>query len=160
MCHEDRSHWVENLFPVLLGPRNGLKEDLNARFVGRHLFLQRIRENMRGPQQESISHRLSRIIFAHKDLYSRSHVLVRADSVKKLLMQPYTGSHRNVERVSLLTHTIDVNGKISNIFIERLKLVLDGANRQDIGGFNGPEITSDIIDHSVEHLSDVKATSI
>jgi hypothetical protein len=142
MCHGSQE-WVDILPTVLLGLRVCFKEDLKAspaelvygttlRIPGEffldedlpsdpQMFIEPFREHMRELRSSPTAHHRKIVPFVHKDLHTCSHVFLREDAVKKPLQQPYSGPHLVVARPSDIVFTIRVNGKDTNISIERLK---------------------------------------
>lgn len=142
MCQE-ASDWIEVLPTVLLGLRTSFKEDIKTsaaelvygttlRLPGEffideemspdpQVFVEKFREQMRRVRSAPSAHHSKRKVFAHKTLYTCTHVFVRVDAVKKPCEQPYEGPYEVLERISDFVFKIDVKGVPTTISTERLK---------------------------------------
>ena len=142
MCHNNRE-WVEVLPTVLLGLRTSVKEDIGAtagelvygttiRIPGEFFldeemppdpkfFVEKFRHHMTQVRATPISRHDRRKVFVHKDLSTCSHVFVRIDRVKKPLEHPYEGPYKVLERLSDNVFKMEIQGKATNISVERLK---------------------------------------
>lgn len=143
MCTKDIP-WVSLLPTVLLGLRTSYKEDIKAsaaemlygttlRLPGEffsnedepndpHTFLIKFREYIQQVRAKPAAHHNNnKSVFVHKDLYTTTHVFLRADHVKKPLEPPYSGPFEIVKRISDRVFSINVNGSVQNISVERLK---------------------------------------
>lgn len=143
MCHEDH-RWTETLPAVLLGIRASLKEDMDAspadmvygsplRLPGEFFrnssstdlpspadFLNSLRRRIQHLRPAPSVRHGSTSFFVHKDLSVASHVFVRTDYVRRPLQQPYTGPFKVLSRTDKF-FTLEINGKRSQISIDRLK---------------------------------------
>lgn len=57
----------------------------------------------------------------YKDLYSCTHTFLRYDAVKRPLEHPYSRPHRVVKRITNRVFTIDIDGRITNVTVDRFK---------------------------------------
>lgn len=142
-CHQTEK-WSEILPTVLLGLRTCYKEDLKCSVAellyGTALqvpgefftnsptdsnpseFVTQLKNNMRKLRPIPASdHRTKENIFVHPALITCTHVFLRTDAVRKPLQQPYTGPHEIVKRISEKVYAVNVNGRITNVSVERLK---------------------------------------
>ncbi|KMQ89633.1 retrovirus-like pol polyprotein [Lasius niger] len=141
-CHGGQ-RWVDYLSTVLLGLRTSYKEDIKAsaaellygstlRVPGEffdtedsltdpEIFIEKLRIHMRQLRAQPTAHHIKPRPFIHKDLQTCSHVFVREEAVRKPLDAPYNGSFKIVECISDRLFIIDINGRVANISIERLK---------------------------------------
>lgn len=141
-CHEN-AEWTEVLPTVLLGLRTSIKEDIKATaaeltygtslripgefFLNEELppdpqwFIEKFREHMRKIRATPVAHHNKNKVFAHRTLYTCSHVFVRIDAVKKPFESPYEGPYEVMERPTDRVFTVKVNGSPTNISTERLK---------------------------------------
>lgn len=142
MCHHTTA-WVAILPTVLLGLRTCFKEDLKGstaeymfgttlRIPGEfftheelpsdpNIFIEEFRIHMRNLKPAPASHHCKTKTFCHKDLYTCSHVFLRQDSTRKGLDPPYSGPHKVIKRRDDRVFEIDVNGRVINTNVERLK---------------------------------------
>ena len=141
ICHGGQK-WVEYLPTVLLGLRTSFKEDIKAsaaelygttlRVSGEffdsedppidlEIFIEKLRLHMRQLRAQPTAHHIKPRLFQYKDLQSCSHVFIREDAVKKPLQAPYNGPYKVMKRFSDRLFAIDINGRVANISIERLK---------------------------------------
>lgn len=142
ICHNN-AEWVSLLPTVLLGLRTSIKEDIgataaelvygtNLRIPGEffinedmppdpQIFIEKFRMHMRKVRATPTAHHHKRKIFIFKDLYTCTHVFVRIDRVKKPLEPPYEGPYKVTARPSDRVFTLDINGKETNVTVERLK---------------------------------------
>lgn len=143
MASAHREHWSLALPMVLLGIRSSLKEDLqhssaelvygtNLRLPGEIMapssasppgsaqdFASRLKTAM--THLQPVPPRSSqRQTFVSQDLTDCTHVFVRVDAVHPPLTQPYQGPYRVVRRTRK-TVTIDRNGKLDSVAIDRVK---------------------------------------
>lgn len=162
MCHQV-SKWSEVLPTVLLGLRTCYKEDLKAspaefvygtplRVPGEffthedppvdpNIFLEDFRIHMRDVKPVPAAHHCRRKTFCYKELQTCTHVFVRKDTVKRSLEQPYSGPHKVIERLDDRVFTVDINGRKSNISVERLKPA-HLASADVFGEFAAQELTA------------------
>lgn len=143
MCHNSK-RWTETLPLVLLGMRVSIKEDLGFSpaemvfgttvrlpgeffrsssakdFPASNIFIQELRQVLKDMRPVPVLRHSSRDIFVHKDLRDASHVFVRDDKVRRPLSQPYQGPFKVLKRDAKF-FKLDMNGKSSNICIDRLK---------------------------------------
>ena len=142
MC-QSNSDWVATLPIVLLGLRTCYKEDIRAstaellygktlRIPGEffdledmpndpHFFVEPFRRMMQQIRPTPTAHHIRNKPFVYKDLYTCTHVFLRDDTVKRPLEHPYSGPHRVVKRITDRVFTIDVDGRITNVTVDRLK---------------------------------------
>lgn len=141
MCHATRE-WTRVLPTVLLGLRSNVLDcgsspaeflyGTTIRIPGEfvvnddfspdpQVFLEEFRELMRRVKPIPVEHRHKNRAFVFKDLYTCSHVFLRAGHIKKSLEPPYSGPHRIIERNSDRVFQIDVNGSSRNVSVELLK---------------------------------------
>ena len=84
-------------------------------------FVEKFRHHMTQVRATPISRHDRRKVFVHKDLSTCSHVFVRIDRVKKPLEHPYEGPYKVLERLSDNVFKMEIQGKATNISVERLK---------------------------------------
>lgn len=137
-------HWTEALPIILLGLRCVVREDAeaspaemlygsNIRLPGEFFeptpidssmepsaFLHRLKAKMSKIKPVPNKHHVKSSAFVSPNLTDCTHVFVRRDSVKKPLQPPYDGPFRVTDR-SPKYFSVDINGKINNISIDRLK---------------------------------------
>lgn len=138
MCQE-----AFDWFEVLLGLRTSFKEDIEAtaaelvygtslRLPGEffideemqpepQIFNEKFREQMRQVRSTPSAHNSKHKAFAHKTLYTCTHVFVRVDAVRKPCEQPYEGPYKVIERITDFVFKIKVKGTPTTISTERLK---------------------------------------
>ena len=135
------NNWVDELPIVLLGIRATLKEGLlcssaelvygttlrlpgdffsDPVFVDPSSFISRLRQSMQSQQFVSTQWHGSPNTYLPPDLHSASHVYVRRDAHKPPLTRPYTGPFRVLRR-SDKHFTLEVNGKLEEVTVDRLK---------------------------------------
>ena len=135
------NHWVDNLPIVLLGIRASLKEGLSCtsaelvygttlRLPGDFFsppiaedacsFVSRLRSTMHHQQFIPTTWHGNRDVYLPPDLHSATHVYVRHDGHKPPLTRPYEGPFRVVRRLDK-HFTLDVNGKLKEVTVDRLK---------------------------------------
>ncbi|XP_050093846.1 uncharacterized protein LOC126576581 [Anopheles aquasalis] len=102
------THWADNLPLILLGMRTAIKDDLAA--APAEMFVRGNSTAWHGKQR----------VFVHKDLNEASHVFVRNDTVRPSLTPPYDGPYL-VKQRHLKFYSVVINGKVTNISIDRLK---------------------------------------
>ncbi|KAG5321131.1 POL4 protein, partial [Pseudoatta argentina] len=142
MCHGE-TQWTDTLPVVLLGLRTCLKEDLGASVAelvygttlkvpgeffsseemssDPRIFVEDFRVIMQKLRPRPTSHHIRPKLFFHKDLYNCSHVFIKVEGNRRPLDQPYTGPHRVLKRISDKVFAIEIDGKSSNVTIDRLK---------------------------------------
>lgn len=140
---KDNVHWASELPLILLGLRSTVKEDINATpaemLYGKTLrlpsdffieskplnneteFITQFRSAMKkvrpaAPTHHSNGHKF----FVQKAMNDASHVFIRNDTVRTPLQRPYDGPFKIVSRKDK-HYKIDINGKHTNISIDRLK---------------------------------------
>ncbi|XP_076299334.1 uncharacterized protein LOC143218180 [Lasioglossum baleicum] len=157
-CHEN-IRWTEVFPTILMGIRSAWKEDLKTtsaelvygetlRLPGSFLtppptstdtsfFANNLREHFKdiGPTAP-MPHRAPRI-FVYKDLDKVDHVLLRNDTARKILQNPYDGPYRVISR-NVRTYVLDVKGRQVTVSVDRLKpaYILS----EEIPGQNGNEV--------------------
>lgn len=142
MCH-NTPDWTNILPTVLLGLRTSYKEDVKTtsaelvygttlRLPGEffiddetplhpQFFIEKFREQMRQVRSAPTAHHIKHKAFAHKTLYTCTHVFVRVDAVKKPCEKPYDGPYEIMERISDQVFRINLRGAAATISTERLK---------------------------------------
>lgn len=135
-CHGQKE-WADVLPTVLLGLRTSFKKDLKAttaelvygttlRLPGEFFlpedtqvepqsFLEPLRLHMRQLRSAPAAHHTKRKPFAHKTLYTCTHVFVRIDSLRKPLEPPYEGPYEVKSRPNDNVFVVDVNGQETHI---------------------------------------------
>lgn len=141
-CLQAKTNWTDLLPTVLLGLRASVREETLAspsefmfgttlRLPGEFfsfgefdaepaIFLESYRQFARELQPIPASHRNKARPFIYKDLFSCSHVFLRRGEPHGL-DRPYEGPFKVVKRLSEAVFTIDKNGSLINVSIERLK---------------------------------------
>ena len=136
--------WMDALPLVLLGIRTAFKDDLQcttAELVygltlclpGEFIcpspspphespaeYVTKLKVAMQCLSSTPPRHHSQRATFINKALETCTHVLVRRDSVKKPLQQPYDGPYKVMKRSSKF-YTLDINGKLNTVSLDRLK---------------------------------------
>lgn len=142
MCQAN-NEWVNILPVVLLGLRTCYKEDIQAStaelLYGKTLripgelfdheempndpqyFVEPFRRMMQQIRPTPTAHHIRNKPFVYKDLYTCSHVFLRDDTVKRPLEHPYSGPHKIIKRISDRVFSIEVNGQIVTVTVDRLK---------------------------------------
>ena len=136
------NNWINELPIVLLGIRTTLKEDLSCssadlvygttlRLPGDFFtaptvmdptsFVSQLRHTMQSQQFIPTTWHVSDKSYVPPDLHSASHVYVRHDGYKPPLSRPYKGPFAVLQR-SAKHFTIDIDGKPTEISLDRLKL--------------------------------------
>lgn len=142
-CYQN-ADWLDKLPSILLSHRVTVKEDLGAspaemvfgttlRLPGEFFeekpadeikngFVQELRRTMQNirPTQGS-NHDTKRKVYMDKDLGSCKYVFVRIDAVKPPLTYQYRGPYLVIKR-NPATYTLNLDGKIDEVAIERLKV--------------------------------------
>lgn len=134
--------WSEELPTILLGMRTAIRESQNysiaemlygktIRLPGEFIdtkkivneneddYIRKLRNTfdiIKPKARENVQ----KDIFIHKDMETCSHVFIRNDRVKRSLEPPYEGPFKIIER-NIKYFKIDINGRMSNISIDRLK---------------------------------------
>ena len=141
-CHGS-SNWIDVLPVVLLGIRTTYKKDLKVtsaellygttlRLPGEffideepsadlQIFVEHFRELMRSVRSAPAAHHNKKKPFAHKMLYTCTHVWVRVDAVQKPLEFAYEGPYEVLERITDFVLLVNVKGQAETISPERLK---------------------------------------
>lgn len=142
-CHATEN-WSEILPTVLLGLRTCYREDFKCSVaelvygtslripgdffadsppeVNQSNFVQQLKAFMTKLRPiPATNHASEWNIFVHPALNTCTHVFVRCDGVRKPLQPPYTGPHEIINRISEKLFSVSVNGKTTNIAIDRLK---------------------------------------
>lgn len=122
--------WMEQLPWVMLGQHTAPKEDLGqspAEIVFRHKLVipgQVLRDVTPNQQTRSMprvaNHHGAKSSFVPHSLWRATHVLVRTDSHRGPLQQPYKGPFRVIKRTRK-TFTLEINQKEQMISVDRLK---------------------------------------
>ncbi|XP_026666981.1 uncharacterized protein LOC113463941, partial [Ceratina calcarata] len=85
------------------------------------IFVEMFQQHMLQVRSVPAAHYEKRKVFAHKVLYSCTHVFVRVDAVRKPLEQPYEGPYKVISRARDNVFIVNVNGTHVSITTERLK---------------------------------------
>lgn len=122
--------WMDQLPWVMLGQHVAPKEDLGqspAEIVFRHKLLipgQVIRDTTPNklvkPFRKTANHHGTKTSFIPQSLWAATHVLVRTDSHRGPLQQPYQGPFKVLNR-GRKTFTLEINNKEQVISVDRLK---------------------------------------
>lgn len=143
MSRENTTNWSTELYPILLGFRTTIKDDLkqssaelvygeNLRVLGEFLVPQpsnkildptnvvdQLRLGLRNVQATPT--RKSNIKqFVPKQLSESDFVFIRVEGIRSSLQSPYQGPFKVITRHEKF-FDIDINGKSKNISIDRLK---------------------------------------
>lgn len=141
-CHEEAS-WTKILPTVLLGIRASWKEDLKTssaellygeplKLPGQFLtgssefsedpssFIRQLRQHFQDLQPNEASNHAKHKPFVFKDLFSSESVFLRRDTIHSSLTPPYAGPFKVIKKFDK-TFIIDINGKETNVSIDRLK---------------------------------------
>lgn len=140
-CRNNKN-WTQELPLILLGLRSTYKNDIQATpaemIYGTTLrlpsdffvetkptnneteFITEFRKTMSNIKEIPASDHSNNKYFIQKDLHTTTHVFVRNDMVKTPLQNPYNGPYRVIKRNNKY-FKIDINGKSTNITIDRLK---------------------------------------
>ena len=138
------NNWIDHLPLVLLGMRTALKEDIGSSSAevvygttlslpGQYFistnddlnhsdFTKKLKSSMNELRPQRPKHHLAKekLFYIPEALEKCSHVFIRNDTVRSPLQQPYDGPfpvlHRNEKFFE-----IDINGRIDNVSIDRLK---------------------------------------
>ncbi|KOB76083.1 Uncharacterized protein OBRU01_04406 [Operophtera brumata] len=94
--------------------------DSSKRCINDEEYVTRLKETIGNLKSKSFIHRDSKTFFVHPDLSTCTKVFVRNDIVKKSLQSPYEGPYPIVKRLGK-TFVIQLNNRLSNISIDRLK---------------------------------------
>lgn len=162
-CHES-SQWVDILHSILLGLRTSWKEDIEALaaelvyettlrlpgefFIGDNfspdpqIFVEKFREQMRRVRAAPSAHHNTRKAFAHKTLFTCSHVFVRVDAVKQPCEQPYEGPFPDLERINERDFEVDFKGTPTTISTKRLKPAFFERENEQLTGPIRPTTTT------------------
>ena len=141
MCHTG-TDWSLSLSTVLLGLRSNVMDFSSspAEFIygttlripgefvltedflpNPQIFLKEFQGHIRKVKPVSVTHRYSKKAFVSKDLRSCYHAFLRVGSTRRSLEQPYTGSHRILNRATDRMSEIDFNGTPPQVSIEKIK---------------------------------------
>lgn len=140
-CRNNKN-WTHELPLILLGLRSTYKNDIQATpaemIYGTTLrlpsdffvetkptnneteFITEFRKTMTNIKEIPASDHSNNKYFIQKDLHTTTHVFIRNDMVKTPLQNPYNGPYRVLKRNNKY-FKIDINGKSTNITIDRLK---------------------------------------
>lgn len=141
LCHNP-DRWTEHLPMILLGLRTIYKDDIRAspaemvygttlripsEFFGENPqnnattdFASNLRDSMRKLRPPDTAWHGKGNVFIHPDLNTCKNVFVRNDSIRPSLSPPYAGPYPVLERTDKY-YKICVNGRVTNISIDRLK---------------------------------------
>lgn len=140
MCYNTKD-WTAVLPLILLGLRTTLKPDLStspaeivygttlklpgeflvdSKFIPQSDFVKRLSRNMDLIRPVETSHHTIRKPFIHPKLNDATHVFVRKEGIKTSLNPPYNGPFMVLQRHNK-HFQVNVNGKLQNISIDRLK---------------------------------------
>lgn len=107
------------------------------------IYVEKFREHMRRVHSSSSAHHDKRKTFAHKTLYTCTHVFVRVDAVKNHYNTLRNdGSYKIVKRLSDRDFALLIKGKKVVVNVERLKPVFVEATE---GQFSSDAITNSAI---------------
>ncbi|XP_050066078.1 uncharacterized protein LOC126555164 [Aphis gossypii] len=84
------------------------------------IFVSQLKQKFEPIRPVNALHKTSRTTFISPELSKTTHVFVRHDAIKKPLQMPYDGPYLVIHRADK-TYQVNVNGKIVNISIDRLK---------------------------------------
>lgn len=84
-------------------------------------FLEDYRVVARAVRPVPVGHHHKVRAFKHKGLDACSHVFLRTDAVRKPLENPYRGPFRVIKRTSDRVYRLDVEGRETEVSVERLK---------------------------------------
>lgn len=135
--------WPDLLPTVLLGLRTSLKEDIQATpadmlygtslrvpgefFVTQELqadpqiFVEKLRELMRGLRPTPTAHHNRARPFVLKDMFTCSHVFLRCDGIRANLDPPYQGPYRVIKRIDDRVFILEIDGAEKRVSVDRLK---------------------------------------
>ncbi|KII68536.1 hypothetical protein RF11_05564 [Thelohanellus kitauei] len=66
------------------------------------------------------AHGNTRYKMPHKDLFKCKYAFIRVDTLRKSLQHPYEGPYQIID-YGAKTFKIDINGRVDNVSIDRLK---------------------------------------
>lgn len=141
MAHKDTAHWSETLPIILLGFRNGWKEDLkatsaelvygtqlrlpgqfftatSAEYVDPASYAARLRDKLQHLRPTS-PRTQGTPFYILSALLTATHVFVRVDAVRRSLVPPYEGPFEVLDRTDK-HFKLKINGREDSVSIDRL----------------------------------------